>query len=87
MKSLFWIFALSLPILPNLWCIWHAQRHTFPGPDEQKHWVRLGTFVPVLGGLLYVLFGWRRALPLPETMPNTPHSDNDTNNDASNSTA
>ena len=64
MKTLFWVLLLSLPILPNLWCIWHARRHSFPGPNEQELWVRTGTFVPVLGGLLYLLIGLRRARPL-----------------------
>lgn len=64
MKTLLWVLVLSLPILPNLWCIWHASRHSFPGPDERKHWVRAGTFAPIIGGLLYLLIGMRRARPL-----------------------
>ena len=27
---------LALPILPNLWTIWHAMRHDFPGERESK---------------------------------------------------
>lgn len=64
MKTLFWLFVLTLPIIPNLWCIWHAGKHAFPGPDEQKLWIRTGVFVPVLGGLLYLAIGMRRARPL-----------------------
>ena len=71
LKTLFWVVALSLPILPNLWCIWHARNHAFPAPGEQERWVRVGTFVPVLGGLLYLLIGWRRSMPLPEEAPQT----------------
>ena len=26
---------LALPILPNLWTIWHAMRHDFPGEREK----------------------------------------------------
>ena len=68
MKTLFLIVVLTLPILPNLWCIWHARRHTFPGPNEQALWVRAGIFAPVLGGLLYLAVGMRRARPFPEDM-------------------
>lgn len=63
MNAFFWLLALTLPILPNFWCIWHASRHAFPGPNEQKLWVRAGIFAPVLGGLLYLLVGMRRARP------------------------
>ncbi len=66
MEVLFWICLLSLPIAPNLWCIWHAFRHDFPGPGERTLWIRVGTFVPVLGGLLYLCIGRRRAMPMNE---------------------
>jgi len=65
-ETIFWVIVLSLPILPNLWCIWHASRHSFPGPNEQAHWVRTGTFVPIIGGILYLAIGMRRARPLPK---------------------
>ncbi len=63
MEAIFWIIILSLPILPNLWCIWHASRHDFPGPDERKLWIRAGVFAPVIGGILYLAVGMRRARP------------------------
>ncbi len=54
---------LALPILPNLWAIRHAMRHEFPG-EREKYWWTLGAvFVPVLGGLAYLLFGLRRGKP------------------------
>lgn len=65
MRTVIWIIILSLPILPNLWCIWHARGHTFPRPGEQEMWIRAGTFMPVIGGLLYLFVGWRRARPFP----------------------
>ena len=61
METIFWILALSLPILPNLWCIWHASRHDFPNPNERVLWVRAGTFAPIIGGILYLTVGMRRA--------------------------
>ena len=54
------VVGLALPILPNLWCIWHAYRHEFTTPTEKFGWMLGGVFLPVLGGLLYLLFGWRR---------------------------
>ena len=54
---------LALPILPNLWAIRHAMRHEVPG-EREKYWWTLGAvFVPVLGGLAYLLFGLRRGKP------------------------
>lgn len=54
------IVALALPILPNLWCIWHAYRHDFTTPTEKFGWMLGGVFLPMIGGLAYLLFGWRR---------------------------
>lgn len=58
--SAVWLLALALPILPNLWCIWHAYKHEFSTPAEKYGWMLAGVFIPVAGGLLYLLFGWRR---------------------------
>ena len=61
--SLEWwqIALLFLPALLNLWGIWHAFNHTFETPLERVLWMVACVFVPVLGGVAYVLFGWRRA--------------------------
>ncbi|WP_420842828.1 PLD nuclease N-terminal domain-containing protein [Desulfovibrio mangrovi] len=59
-SPLLMILALALPILPNLWCIWHAYGHEFSTPAEKYGWMLAGVFVPVLGGVVYLLFGWRR---------------------------
>ena len=57
-----WQLALLfLPVLLNLWGIWHAYRHTFPTQPERLLWMLLSIFIPVLGGLLYLIFGLRRA--------------------------
>lgn len=55
------MLLLALPILPNLWCIWHAYSSEFPTPAERLLWMGLGVFVPVIGGLAYLLIGWRRS--------------------------
>lgn len=52
---------LSLPILPNLWGIWHAFNATFPTDQEKMVWIALSVFVPVLGGLIYLFWGRKRA--------------------------
>lgn len=55
--------VVALPILLNLWSIWHAWSHPFPTPQERSLWFVLAVFVPVIGGLAYILVGRRRALP------------------------
>ena len=61
--SLDWwqIELLFLPALLNLCCIWHAFYLTFDTHLERVLWMVACVFVPVLGGVAYVLFGWRRA--------------------------
>lgn len=57
-----WQYALlALPILPNLWGIWHAFYHDFPHPQERLIWMGVCVFVPVIGGLAYLIFGLRRS--------------------------
>ena len=55
--SLEWwqIALLFLPALLNLWGIWHAFNHTFETPLERVLWMVACVFVPVLGGVAYVL--------------------------------
>ena len=57
-----WPLALLFaPALLNLWGIWHAFNHTFGTPLERIVWIMACVFIPLLGGLAYLLFGWRRA--------------------------
>jgi hypothetical protein len=56
---LFLILAF-IPILPNLWCIYHAFQREFPTPAEKMAWIGVGIFIPVLGGLIYLIWGRRR---------------------------
>jgi hypothetical protein len=53
---------LLLPILPNLWAIWHLYKREFPTPQERAAWLVAQVLVPVLGGLAYILFGRNRAI-------------------------
>lgn len=55
------IFAI-LPTLPNLWSIWHIWSHDF-NDDMQKKvlWLVLAVFIPVLGGIIYIVAGRQHA--------------------------
>lgn len=58
------IFLLMLPAILNLWTIWHAMNHVFPQEKERLLWVLAGIFLPVLGGILYLIFGLKRSKPI-----------------------
>lgn len=66
MEMQWWHWAvLALPILPNLWSIWHVRSRNFASEQEKSLWFLLAVFVPVLGGLIYIVFGRRRACSAP----------------------
>ncbi len=58
--SPFLLFLLIIPILPNLWAIWHIFRCDFTTPQEKMAWLAAAVFLPVLGGIIYILWGRRR---------------------------
>ena len=62
------VALLALPIIPNLWSIWHIVRHDFATAAEKKGWIWLNVFLPVLGGIIYFFLGRRRA-GIQETPP------------------
>lgn len=62
--SLTTIILLMLPALINLWAIWHAMAHRFDLEKEKMLWILLAIFLPILGGLIYLLFGLRRSKPM-----------------------
>lgn len=57
---------LALPVLPNLWGIWHAHKHRFLG-QEQLIWMAICVFVPFFGGLAYLLLGRARTIKAAES--------------------
>ncbi|QLA16005.1 PLD nuclease N-terminal domain-containing protein [Desulfolutivibrio sulfoxidireducens] len=57
--ALFSILAF-LPVIPNLWAIWHSYRRDFPTPAEKMAWLGAAVFLPVVGGLAYLVFGRKR---------------------------
>ncbi len=67
MASLLWWHwvVLALPILPNLWSIWHIRSRYFISEQEKSLWFILAVFIPVIGGIIYILFGRRKASKTP----------------------
>ncbi len=58
----YWHLAfLFVPILLNLWSIWHAFTRQFASTTEKQIWIMIATMVPVIGGLVYIFFGVRRS--------------------------
>jgi len=55
------LLLLIVPILPNLWAIWHIFRSDFNTPQEKMAWLAVAVFLPVLGGIIYLIGGIRRA--------------------------
>ncbi|MBU4525176.1 MAG: PLD nuclease N-terminal domain-containing protein [Desulfomicrobium sp.] len=53
---------LILPILPNLWAIWHLHTREFATPQEKMAWIVAQIVLPVVGGVGYILFGRKRSL-------------------------
>jgi len=56
------LIILAVPILPNLWAIWHIFRRDFATPQEKMAWLAAAVFLPVLGGLVYLFFGRKRGI-------------------------
>lgn len=56
------LLALLLLILPNLWCIFQAVTKNFPYQPEKWLWLGIGVMFPVIGGLIFLLFGRGRAI-------------------------
>ncbi len=60
-----------VPIVPNLWSIWHVYNRDFPSVQEKMIWIGIAIFIPVLGGLGYLLFGMRRSKKTEPQQPDT----------------
>jgi hypothetical protein len=54
------LVLLVIPILPNLWSIYHAFYRDFPSSAEKMAWLGVCIFIPVLGGLGYLFWGGKR---------------------------
>lgn len=54
--------TLFLPALINLWAIYHAYARKFPTDQERLLWLGLSVAIPVLGGIIYLIFGRPRGI-------------------------
>jgi hypothetical protein len=52
---------IVLPILPNLWSIWHIFKYDFRSPQEKLAWLAAAVFIPVAGGVAYIIMGRKHA--------------------------
>lgn len=60
-SSILFFLLIGLFAIPNLFGIWHAFRRVFPTQQERLIWLGVCVFVPVIGGLAYLVFGLRRS--------------------------
>ena len=58
-----WYIVIALLPLPNLWSIWHVWAHEFESFHNKVVWLCIAVFLPVLGGLLYIFIGRKKAGP------------------------
>lgn len=50
------LFA-GLPLLLTIYCLYDITRSTFKDPTNKIVWAIITVFVPVLGAILYLVFG------------------------------
>ncbi len=63
---LWWHFVLlALPMVPNLYSIWHIRTHYFADEQQKSLWFLLAVFVPVIGGIVYLAVGRKKASKTP----------------------
>jgi len=56
------VVVALLPMLPTFWSIWHIWGHEFSSPQQRALWLVLVVFLPVLGGLIYIVAGRGKAM-------------------------
>ena len=56
------ILIVFSPALFNMWGIWHASTHEFSSPLVRLGWIGVCVFLPFIGGLIYIIFGRKKAL-------------------------
>lgn len=54
------IAVLVLAILPNYIAIWQSFHREFPSHLERMFWFLLAIFIPLLGGLAFLIWGRKR---------------------------
>ncbi len=59
--ELWQIAVIFAPLLIVFWAIWHASKQNFTNPTERFYWIVACSLLPVIGALLYIIFGIPRA--------------------------
>lgn len=58
------VLVALLPMAPTFWSIWHIWNHEFVTMGRKMAWLALVVLVPVVGGIIYIFTGRKRAMPL-----------------------
>ena len=63
MSFVWWhLLVVLAPMLPVFWSIRHIWAHEFEEPQQRALWLVLVVFVPVIGSLVYIVVGRKKAL-------------------------
>lgn len=55
------VLIMLIPMLPTFWSIYDIWHSVFPTPDARIFWLVFVVFVPVIGGIIYIFTGRRKA--------------------------
>lgn len=62
MTFVWWhVLVALIPMLPTLWSIWHIWDHEFSSPQQRALWLVFVVFLPVIGGIVYLIAGRGKA--------------------------
>jgi len=56
------VLVALIPMLPSFWSIWHIWHHEFESPQSRALWLVLAVFLPVIGGIIYIVIGRGKAI-------------------------
>ncbi len=54
------VVVFFIPILPNLWAIWHIFHNEFDTYNQKMMWLCIAVFIPVVGGIIYLFIGRKK---------------------------
>ena len=56
------VVLVMIPMIPSLWSLIHIWGLEFPTPQQRALWLLLVVFLPVIGGIIYIFTGRKKAL-------------------------
>ncbi len=59
--ELWQIAVLFIPVIFIFWALYDLNQRNFKNITERYYWMLLVTFFPVVGALIYLLFGRKRS--------------------------